>query len=166
MLRINPKRLVDTPRKRVVTEIVALALVICSAALAAWLIGTLNGQSGGRVGQSQQIGAITLTPIYTSNPAEMLYPGSSAPGQFSVDNPTGHTVTISSVSAGSFGVQPNCGDGGTITFTPTGLVGLSFPPGNTPLVSVPNFWHATAALPEACQGAQLTLGLSGTTTGQ
>jgi hypothetical protein len=41
---------------------------------------------------------------------------------------------------------------------------LSFPPGNTPVVSLP-LWSATAGLSEGCQDASLAVALTGTTTG-
>ncbi len=160
-------RLVSTRRRKLVALFSVLALAFAGVALASWYIGTLSGSGGGQVADAQQIGEITFAP-YTGNvdPGDRLAPGGSAPAIFaSVDNPTGHTVTVTAATAGAITPTPAC-DVSAISFDASRLVGLSFPPGTTGIFLVQNSWHATQALSETCQNAHLAVALTGTTSGQ
>jgi hypothetical protein len=150
-----------TPRRKVATVLVLMSLSAGAAFAAAWFTGTLGGSAGGTVAGAQSIGAITLTPIGNNT---ALAPGGSSDAAFDVSNPTGHTVTVTTVNVGAITASPSC-DTSAISFSGAGIVGLSFPAGSTTGVHVPGAWSATSGLSAGCQNAGLTVALSGTTNG-
>jgi hypothetical protein len=151
-------------RKRKVGSIVTgLALFGAAVGLAvSFFLGVYSGNAGGHVASSQTIGSLTLTPNYIGN----LVPGGTADAGYTVNNPTSGTVTITDVTTGTFFIDnaPACNGATAIHFNTSGIVGSSFPPGNTTVV-LPNAWSADANLTTACQGSNFNIALSGATSG-
>jgi hypothetical protein len=152
-------------RNRLIAGFGALALIIATAAFAAWFVGTLGGSGGGKVGAAQSIGELTLTAQAGAvPPAGRLLPGANGSLAYTVNNPTSGVVTIISASSTGIVAVPAC-DTSAISFLPAALVGQSYPPGVSGPHVVPNALHATAALETACQNAELGVSLTGTTSG-
>jgi hypothetical protein len=150
-------------KRRLATVIAAALMLVSTTALAvAFFVGAMTGQAGGKVAGNTAIGNLELSQNTAA--AGALSPGHSAAAAFDVFNPTTGQVTIKTVTVGGIASNPSC-NVSAIHFTGTGLVNLSFPPGTTTGVVVPNAWSADANLDVNCAGAALGVALSGTTEG-
>lgn len=149
-------------RKRALTTLVG----VCSLAAvgAAFAYFTTNGSGTGTatVGSSS---AVTLHATITSN----LYPGTSSPVSFTVDNPSSGaqrvgTITLASISADAG--HSSCSTvitGGNPDFSmPAVAVNKNFAAGNGQTVTQTGTltMNETGANQDACQGASLTLHLT------
>lgn len=146
----------------------ALAALGCTVTLAvagvafAYFTSSGSGTGTATVGSSS---AVTLHASISSD----LYPGSSSPVTFTVDNPSSGsqrvgTVTLASISvdAGHSGCSITI-SGGNPDFTmPAVTVNKVFPPGNGQSVTPAGTltMNETGVNQDACQGASLTLHLT------
>jgi hypothetical protein len=162
---IHPKRLVDTPKKRVVTEIAILALVIVSAASAAWFAGLLTGAAAGHTAGAQSVGQLTFIPGNAGDVGLVqVAPGVPGSAIFDVSNPSSIPLTVTTATAGAITASNSCDTTG-IHFDASKLVGRTFAPGLTSAILVANEWTADASTSTACQNTTLAVQLSGTTAG-
>jgi len=146
----------------------AFAALGCTMAIAgagvAFAYFTSNGSGTGSaaVGSAS---SVTLHASITSN----LYPGSSSPVTFTVDNPSSGVQRVGTVSLSSIsvdGAHSSCSttiSGGNPDFTMAAVpVNQVVTPGNGQSVSATGTlaMNETGANQDACQGATLTLHLS------
>jgi len=146
----------------------ALVALGCTAALAvagfalAYFTSSGSGTATAEVGESS---AVTLHATISSE----LFPGASSPVVITVDNPSGGSQRVGTVSLGSISVDAGhstCGtaiSGGNPDFSmPAVSVNKVFGPGNGQSVT-PNgtlTMNDTGVNQDACQGATLTLHLT------
>ena len=152
---------------RITTKRALLALgCTCTLALAAgaYAYFTSNG-SGTGTASVGTASAVTLHGTVTGS----LYPGSSSPVSFKVDNPSSGsqrvgTITLTgiSVDSGHSGCSTAIGGGNPDFSMPAVTVNKSFGPGNGQAVTQAGTltMNETGANQDACQGATLTLNLS------
>jgi len=153
---------------RWITKKRALVALGCACALAvagaAFAYFTSNGSGTGsaNVGSAS---SVTLHATITGN----LYPGSSSPVTFTVDNPSSGVQRVGTVSLSSISVDAghstcstkNTGENPDFTMAAV-PVNQVFPPGNGQTVSATGTlaMNETGTNQDACQGAILTLHLS------
>ena len=149
-------------RKRVLAMLGCTVAVAATGVAVAYFTSSGSGTGSASVGSSSPV---TLHATISSN----LYPGSSSPVSFTVDNPSSGsqrvgTITLSSISvdAGHSGCSTAIG-GGNPDFTMSAVtVNKVFGPGNgqsvTPGGSLT--MNETGVNQDACQGATLTLNLT------
>lgn len=152
----------STARKRFFTALGCVAALAAAGAAIAYFTSSGSGTGTAAVGSSSPV---TLHATIASN----LFPGSSSPVTFTVDNPSSGvqrvgTVSLSSISvdAGHSGCSTVIG-GGNPDFTMAPVpVNQVFPPGNGQSVSATGTlaMNETGVNQDACQGATLTLHLS------
>jgi hypothetical protein len=137
------------------------ALAAAGAAIA-YFTSSGAGTGSASVGSSS---AVTLHATITGN----LYPGSSSPVTFTVDNPSSGVQRVGTVSLASISVDAGhsgCSttiSGGNPDFTMSAVpVNQVFPPGNGQSVSATGTlaMNETGVNQDACQGATLTLHLT------
>jgi hypothetical protein len=140
----------------------------CTAALAAVGIAVAYFTSSGSGTGSAAVGTaspVTLHATISSN----LYPGSSSPVSFTVDNPSSGsqrvgTITLSSISvdAGHSGCSTATGGANPDFGMAAVTVNKVFPPGNGQSVTPGGTltMNETGVNQDACQGATLTLNLA------
>jgi hypothetical protein len=153
---------------RWITKKRAFVALGCTCALAVAGIAiayfTSNGSGTGTasVGSSS---AVTLHATITGD----LFPGSSSPVTFTVDNPSDGVQRVGTVSLASISVDSGhsgCStviSGGNPDFTMNAVpVNQVFPPGNGQSVSATGTlaMNETGVNQDACQGASLTLNLT------
>jgi hypothetical protein len=147
-------------KKRALLALGTCALVIVAAAVA-YFTTTGSGTGTATVGSSS---AVTLHATVSST----LYPGSSSPVTFTVDNPSGGSQRVGTISLTSITADAghsSCSTvitGGNPDFTMAAVaVNKTFAPGNgltvTPTGTLT--MNETGANQDACQGATLTLNL-------
>lgn len=146
----------------------ALAAFACVGALAiagvamAYFTSSGSGTGTATVGSSS---AVTLHATVTSN----LYPGTSSPVSFTVDNPSSGSERVGTITLGSITVDAahsTCSttiSGGNPDFSmPAVTVNHAFGNGNGQSVTPTGTltMNETGANQDACQGATLTLHLT------
>jgi hypothetical protein len=146
----------------------ALIALGCTVALAAVGVAVAYFTSSGSGTGSAAVGSsspVTLHATISSN----LYPGSSSPVSFTVDNPSSGsqrvgTITLSSISvdAGHSGCSTAIGGGNPDFSMPAVTVNKVFAPGNGQSVTPGGTltMNETGVNQDACQGATLTLNLA------
>jgi hypothetical protein len=149
-------------KRRAVYALTAALLVVAASGAYAYFTTTGTGTGTASVGSSS---AVTLHATVTGS----LYPGSSSPVTFTVDNPSSGkqrvgTITLSSITPDA--AHSECSTvitGGTPDFTmPAVAVNASFASGNAQAVT-PNgtlTMNDTGVNQDKCQGATLTLHLT------
>jgi hypothetical protein len=148
-------------RSRVLAFSCAATLALAAGAYA-YFTSPGSGTATGSVGNAT---AVTLHGTVSSS----LYPGSSSPVSFTVDNPSSGsqrigTITLASISVD--GAHSSCGSaisGGNPDFSmPAVAVNKTFAPGDGQAVpqSGTLTMNETGTNQNACQGATLTLNLT------
>lgn len=148
-------------KKRALIAVTATCVVALAGAAFAYFTTTGSGTTTAKTGSST---ALTLHATVTGN----LYPGTSSPVSFTVDNPSPGSQRVGSISLSSItvdGAHSTCSTvitGGNPDFTMSAVaVNSSFPSGNgqsvTPAGSLK--MNETGVNQDACQGATLTLNL-------
>lgn len=148
-------------RKRIVTALASLCVLGVAAAAYAYFTTTGSGTATATVGSSS---AVTLKGTVTGN----LYPGSSSPVSFTVDNPSSGKQRVGTISLEKITADAghsSCSvatSGGNPDFTMADVVvNKTYAPGNGQAVT-PNgslTMNDTGVSQDACQGATLTLTL-------
>jgi len=146
----------------------ALLALGCTFAMAfaavAYAYFTSNG-SGTGTASVGTASAVTLQGTVTSS----LYPGSSSPVSFKVDNPSSGsqrvgTISLTSISvdSGHSGCSTTLGGGNPDFSMPAVTVNKTFSPGNGQTVTQTGTltMNETGTNQDACQGATLTLNLT------
>jgi hypothetical protein len=148
--------------KRAFTALACVCALAAAGAAVAYFTSSGSGTGSASVGSSS---AVTLHASIASN----LYPGSSSPVTFTVDNPSSGVQRVGTVSLSSISVDAghsSCSaviGGGNPDFTMAPVpVNQVFPPGNGQSVSATGTlaMNETGVNQDACQGATLTLHLS------
>jgi hypothetical protein len=153
MLRITKKRVF-----LIITAICALTV----AAAVAYFTSTGSGTGTATVGSGQ---AVTIKATVTGS----LYPGSSSPVTFTIDNPSSAAQRVGTLTLAS--ITPDAGHstcstvitGGTPDFTMSPVaVNKVFAKGNGQAVTPTGTlaMNDTGVSQDACQGATLTLNLT------
>lgn len=148
-------------KKRALVALGACALAMAAGAIA-YFTTTGSGTGTATVGSSS---AVTLHATVSST----LYPGASSPVSFTVDNPSGGSQRVGTISLSSITADAghsSCSTvitGGNPDFTMAAVaVNKTFAPGNgltvTPTGTLT--MNETGANQDACQGATLTLNLA------
>ena len=149
-------------KKRALTAIACVSVLAVSVAAYAYFTSSGSGTGTASVGSSS---AVTLHATVST----VLYPGSSSPVSFTVDNPSSGKQRIGTISLASITVDAghsSCSTvigGGNPDFTMAGVVvNTVFNSGNgqtvTPTGSLA--MNDTGVSQDACQGATLTLNLT------
>jgi hypothetical protein len=151
-----------------ITKKRALLTLACTFAVAfaavAYAYFTSNG-SGTGTASVGTASAVTLHGTVNSS----LYPGSSSPVSFTVDNPSSGsqrvgTITLTSITpdAGHSSCSTTLGGGNPDFSMPAVTVNKTFDPGNGQSVTQTGTltMKETGANQDACQGATLTLNLT------
>jgi hypothetical protein len=149
-------------RKRTLTALGCTVALAAVGVAVAYFTSSGSGTGAASVGSSSPV---TLHATISSS----LYPGSSSPVTFTVDNPSSGsqrvgTITLSSISvdSGHTGCSTTI-SGGNPDFTmPTVTVNKVFGPGNGQSVTPGGTltMNETGVNQDACQGATLTLNLT------
>ena len=149
-------------RKRVLTALGCTVALAATGVAVAYFTSSGSGTGSASVGSSSPV---TLHATISSN----LYPGSSSPVTFTVDNPSSGsqrvgTITLSSISvdSGHAACSTTIG-GGNPDFTMAAVtVNKTFGPGNGQSVTPSGTlaMNETGVNQDACQGATLTLNLT------
>lgn len=138
------------------------AALVASAAAVAFFTSSGSGTGAAAVGSSS---AVTLHATISSN----LYPGSSSPVSFTVDNPSSGAQRVGTVTLASITVDAGhstCStaiSGGNPDFTMAAVnVNKVFPSGSGQSVTQTGTlaMNETGVNQDACQGATLTLHLT------
>jgi hypothetical protein len=160
-------------RHRAVAFVLGFVLAAAVGAAAAFVIYSgLTGSGGSKAsGTTSTIGALQLTPNNSVVVNTVDNNGGKGDIGFDVSNATGNPVTIASASVAAIhvsgGVDPNqCNDPAQLSklsANVSALVGRSYQPGSTTGQLLPNAVSATPDWTTACQGATITVDLTGTT---
>ena len=149
-------------RKRALVGLGSTIAVVAAGVAFAYFTSSGSGTGSASVGSSS---AVTLHASISSN----LFPGSSSPVTFTVDNPSSGVQRVGTVSLSSITVDAghsSCSTtlgGGNPDFTMAAVpVNQVFPPGNGQSVSATGTlaMNETGVNQDACQGATLTLHLT------
>lgn len=149
-------------RRRALTAVACTVALAAAGAAIAYFTSSGSGTGSAAVGSSSPV---TLHATISSN----LYPGSSSPVTFTVDNPSSGsqrvgTITLSSISvdSGHSGCSTAIGGGNPDFGMPAVSVNKVFPPGNGQSVTPSGTltMNETGVNQDACQGATLTLNLT------
>ena len=152
-----------TPKKLIVSGVLAAVLVASGVAYAAW---TSSGVGSGRASSGS---AVQLTVNAVTGAAD-LYPGfTEGDVYFTITNTNPYAVTFTSMTLGSAIVNEVPGDATACpptNVTATGATGLSLTVGantTSALLSIPNVVSMALAAPDGCQakGFNIPLTLSG-----
>jgi len=151
-----------TLRKRAAVALGCVCALAAAGAAIAYFTSSGSGTGSASVGSSS---AVTLHATITGD----LYPGSSSPVEFTVDNPSSGVQRVGAVSLASISVDSEhsgCStttSGGNPDFTMAPVpVNQVFPPGSGQSVSATGTlaMNETGVNQDACQGAALTLHLT------
>jgi hypothetical protein len=151
-----------TLRRRAFIALGCVGALAAAGAAIAYFTSSGAGMGAASVGSSS---AVTLHASITGN----LYPGSSSPVAFTVDNPSSGVQRVGTVSLSSITVDAghsSCStsiSGGNPDFSMAAVpVNQVFPPGNGQNVSATGTlaMNETGVNQDACQGASLTLHLT------
>jgi hypothetical protein len=97
LMKMNPRSLFSTRRRRFVAGVVGAALAAGVAYGASnWLVGLSGGSSG--EGQSGSVSNISITAVASPSATNLLYPGGSGDVVVSISNPNPFPVTITAVN--------------------------------------------------------------------
>lgn len=149
-------------KKQAFTALACVGAIAAAGAALAYFTSSGSGTGSAGVGSSS---SVTLHASITGN----LYPGSSSPVTFTVDNPSSGVERVGTVSLASVsvdGAHSGCSTaigGGNPDFTMAPVpVNQVFPPGEGQSVSATGTlaMNETGANQDACQGATLTLHLA------
>ena len=141
---------------------VAVTCALTAAVAIAYFTSTGSGTGTATVGNGQ---AVTIKATVTGS----LYPGSSSPVTFTIDNPSSAAQRVGTITLAS--ITPDAGHstcstvitGGTPDFTMAAVaVNKVFPKGNGQAVTPTGTlaMNDTGISQDACQGATLTLNLT------
>jgi hypothetical protein len=156
------KNMRELTRKRALTALGGVCAVALAATAYAYFTSSGSGTGTASVGTSS---SVTLHATVSSS----LYPGSSSPVSFTVDNPSSGTqrvgtITLSSISvdAGHSGCSTATSGGNPDFNMPAVTVNKTFAPGNGQAVTQTGTltMNDTGVSQDACQGATLTLNLT------
>ncbi len=148
--------------KRAFVALGCVCALAAAGAAIAYFTSSGSGTGSASVGSSS---AVTLHASITGN----LFPGSSSPVTFTVDNPSSGVQRVGTVSLSSISVDSEhsgCSTtitGGNPDFSMSAVpVNQVFPPGNGQSVSATGTlaMNETGVNQDACQGAALTLHLT------
>lgn len=148
-------------KKRALVFLALTCAIAMAAGAYAYFTSTGSGTGTATVGSSS---AVTLHATVTGS----LYPGTSSPVSFTVDNPSSGSQRIGAISLSSITVDSGhstCStaiSGGSPDFTMAAVtVNKSFPTGNGQSVTQTGSltMNETGVNQDACQGATLTLHL-------
>ncbi|MBS1863767.1 MAG: hypothetical protein JSS68_18890 [Actinobacteria bacterium] len=149
-------------RRRAVFALTTALLVVLAGGAYAYFTTSGAGTGTAAVGSSS---AVTLHATVTGS----LYPGSSSPVSFTVDNPSSGSQRVGTISLSSITVDASHSEcstvitGGNPDFTmPAVAVNHSFPNGNGQAVTATGTltMNETGVSQDKCQGATLTLHLT------
>jgi hypothetical protein len=149
-------------RKRALTALGCTVALAATGAAIAYFTSSGSGTGSASVGSSSPV---TLHATISSN----LYPGSSSPVTFTVDNPSSGsqrvgTITLSSISvdSGHSGCSATISGGNPDFSMPAVTVNKVFGSGNGQSVTPGGTltMNETGVNQDACQGATLTLNLT------
>jgi hypothetical protein len=149
-------------RKRVLAGLACVAALAVAGIAVAYFTSSGSGTGTASVGSSS---AVTLHATISSN----LYPSSSSPVTFTVDNPSSGSQRVGTIALASISVDSGhsgCStaiSGGNPDFTmPAVTVNKVFPSGNGQSVTPTGTltMNETGVNQDACQGATLTLSLT------
>jgi hypothetical protein len=153
---------------RWITKKRTLVALGCTCALAVAGVAIAYFTSNGSGTGSATVGSSSAVTLHASI-SSSLYPGSSSPVTFTVDNPSSGVQRVGTVSLTSITVDAghsSCSttiSGGNPDFTMSPVpVNQVFPPGNGQTVSATGTlaMNETGVNQDGCQGATLTLHLS------
>jgi hypothetical protein len=142
-------------RKRVLIPLGVLVVVMAGAAFA-YFSSTGSGTGSGAVGSSS---AVTLHGSVSSS----LYPGTSSPVSFTVDNPSPGSQRVGTITLASIATDAGHSGCSMSDFSmPNVTVNQVFPNGNGQSVTATGTLTManTASNQDACQSAPLTLNLT------
>ena len=148
----------------------AFVALSCTVALAVAGVALAYFTSSGSGTGSASVGSASSVTLHATISSD-LYPGSSSPVTFTVDNPSSGAQRVGTVSLASISVDAehsSCSTtigGGNPDFTMAAVpVNQVFAPGNGQSVSANGTlaMNETGANQDACQGATLTLHLTNT----
>jgi hypothetical protein len=145
-------------RKKKIAAVVVLALVVVSAAVAAWFVQSL-GTGAGKFGTLSAPTVSAHDGAFTGV-ADFIFPGTSGSIGFSIENNNPTALILTALAPNG----PITGSGGTtctshVTFSSMTGLSVAVPVGVT-LIRVPNALAADAATPSECQGTSLVLPVS------
>jgi len=158
------KKMGWTTSKKVLVGLGCTCAVAVAGVALAYFTSTGSGTGTATVGSSS---AVTLHATISST----LYPGSSSPVTFTVDNPSGGSQRVGTITLASITVDAGhstCSTtitGGNPDFAmPAVVANQNFVPGNGQSVTPTGTltMKETGANQDACQGATLTLHLTNT----
>jgi len=152
------RRFLFGSKRRTVATVVALSLVLTTAAWAAWTLTATNVPFRSKVGQLQ---AVSFSAFPTGSFQGDLTPGGSVGLRVNANNPNTVALELKSAS-GTLTIQAEnnvtC-PASNFTATLNGNVpGVAVPTGSSTII-IPNAISASAALPQACQGQEITVTL-------
>lgn len=149
-------------KRRVITALACTGALAVAGVAVAYFTSSGSGTGTATVGSSS---AVTLHATVSSS----LYPGTSSPVSFTVDNPSAGSERVGTITLGSITVDAGhstCSttiSGGNPDFSmPAVTVNHAFGPGNGQSVTPTGTltMNETGVNQDACQGATLTLHLT------
>jgi hypothetical protein len=139
------------PKRRRVVAFLALFAIAASVAAAAWI---LNGHGSGAV----KVGTLSDPVVSAGVPDGVVYPGGTAAGAFTINNPNDGALVITAIrdgdGSGTSSSPGSCGYGNLSSNAKSGL-SISVPAGSS-TVTVPGAFTLSPDAPQGCAGATLT----------
>lgn len=164
---VRMRKLYATRRRKLVAVLAVLALLVVSAAFAAWIVGARSGA------RAQTATIVSPTVVPTATPNGNLFAGGSVPLAVDVTNPTSNPplnlVSIATTNVSTTDIvssnEAGCPDA-NFTVGQSAQTGLSIPVANTGLpikVNLPGqTLNLAANAPTACMGVTVTVSAGGT----
>jgi hypothetical protein len=159
-------KLFGTRRRKVATIAAVAALVIVSAAVAAWVTYNITGFGGGQFGQTSS-GTLTFAEN-NGTAAGACLPGGDCDLSFTYRDDGNPSLTIQSLSIGA-ATADNAPAGctipaGGITLNPGAGVGTVVPPtsGGNNIITIQGALHASDSLPVCLAGSKFNVPVTGT----
>ena len=150
------------PKKRTLAALGCVCALVLAGVAYAYFTSSGSGTGTAKVGSSS---AVILHATVSSN----LYPGSSSPVSFTVDNPSSGSLRVGTISLASVTVDAGHSSCSSVTTgvnpdfsMPAVAVNRVFAPGNGQSVTPTGTltMNETGVSQDACQGATLTLNLT------
>jgi hypothetical protein len=141
-------------RKKKIAAVVVFALVVVSAAVAAWFVSSLGSGSG-------TFGALTSPAVNAHNGSfnavsDRLYPGTTGSLGFEITNDNPTALLLTTVSANGAITGPCAA---SVTFIPQSGLTIPVAQGVT-LVKVPGALSASSSTDTGCQGTSVVVPVS------